>query len=164
MIRDNYDPTILLSKLPNLGIHWVMTLWPLQSFCLNGPFPESFFLLFFFSTVNSGFVHYKILLVSPDFHWQKILATEVILMQPLRKTIDSETCEKHLSVTCEKHLSVKLAKIFENLSVKNGRENVLSVKVGCTILLMTGFEALTSGIGSNHSANWATTTAMQSFI
>ena len=74
-------------------------------------------------------------------------------MQPLRKTFVSETCEKHLSVTWEKHLSVKLAKIFENLSVKNGRENVLSVKVGCTILLMTGFEALTSGIGSNHSAN-----------
>ena len=35
----------------------------------------------------------------------------------------------------------------------------LTVNVQNKFLLMTGFEPLTSGIGSDHSTNWATTTA-----
>ena len=41
------------------GLVWILL------FCfekkLNGPFPASFFFIFVFSTVNSKYVHYKIL-------------------------------------------------------------------------------------------------------
>ena len=40
----------------------------------------------------------------------------------------------------------------------------LTVNVQYNFLSMTGFELRTSGIGSNHSTNWATTTAQTYFL
>ena len=125
-------------------------MWKKDFICFKWSIPGPSFLCF--STVYRKFVHYKIMLMT-GFE----LRTSAIGSNPSTDYLSHNPCSRWIMYLGPFPVSLRLILRLSYLQLT-------LIKILDKITLFSGFETGSSGIGSDHSANWATTMCMSKEI